>query len=125
MRFISMPDFFRPVSYTHLHVQKQRRELVSLVFSFRDRILQDLCHVVEVPRQNADFILTFDLNALGKVARSDLPRTEGQRADGRDENLRKKERQNDTDHKTESSALRMMENSSPVSASTVARLSKI
>ena len=58
--------------------------------------------MVEVPRQNADFILTFDLNALGKVARSDLPRTEGQRADGRDENLRKKERQNDTDHKTES-----------------------
>ena len=58
--------------------------------------------MVEVPRQNTDLILSLDLNALGKVARGDLPRTEGQRADGRDENLRKKERQNDTDHKTES-----------------------
>ena len=57
--------------------------------------------MVEVPRQDANFILPLDFNALGKIARRNLPRTERERADGRNQNLGKKEGENHADHKAE------------------------
>ena len=73
------------------HVKKERRELVALVFGLRDRVLQNLCHVVEVPRQDADLVLPFYFNALRKIARRNLPRAERERADGRNQNLGEEE----------------------------------
>ena len=57
--------------------------------------------MVEIPRQDANLILTLNFNALGKIARRNLPRAEGQRADGRNQNLGKKEGEDHADHKAE------------------------
>ena len=54
--------------------------------------------------KNANFILPLDFNALGKIARRNLPRTERERADGRNQNLGKKEGEDHADHKAEAKA---------------------
>ena len=83
------------------HVQEQGRELVALVFRLGDGVLQDLCHVVEVLGQIADLIAAVDRDAAGIVARGDALGAHGQRADGRNEDLREQKRQDHADHKTQ------------------------
>ena len=80
------------------HVQKQRGELVALVLGLGDRVLEDLCHVVEVPREHADLVVALDGHTLRKVACGDLPRADGERLNGRDEDARKQEREHHADH---------------------------
>ncbi len=88
------------------HVEKERRELVALVFDLGERVPQDLRHIVEVSGQNADLITARDLQTLREIARGDLTRADGQRADGCDEDLRQQEREHQTDHKAERQRLK-------------------
>ena len=83
------------------HVQKQRRELVALVFRLGDRVLQNLRHVVEVLGQVADLVAAVDRDAVREVPRRDALCPDGQRADGRNEDLRQQKRQDHTDHQTQ------------------------
>ena len=73
----------------------------SVVFRLGDRVLEDLRHVVEVAREHADLVVPVDLDALREVARGDLPRADGQRLDGCDEDARKQEREHHADYKAQ------------------------
>ena len=83
------------------HVQKQRRELVSLILGLGDGVLQHLRHVVEVSRQNADLVVARRVQPLLKIAGRDLSRAARERAQRRDEDLRQQHRQHQTDHKSQ------------------------
>ena len=83
------------------HVQKQRGKLVALVLRLGDRILQNLCHVVEVPGQIADLVAAVDRDAVREISRRDALCADGQRTDRRNQNLRQQERQDHADHQTQ------------------------
>jgi len=87
------------------HVQKQRVQLVALIFHGIQRGLQHACHFVEGSGQNSDLVRRFHQQLVSKVARRNFFRTCGELFNGAYHGFRQQKRQQDRDQQPDDQRL--------------------